>query len=67
LAGLLGRLLRLLLPWFLARLLTLLAWRVVLTALLRLAFIFLIHNFSRKEMLKYHLNAHHLNNDRTWR
>jgi hypothetical protein len=48
LAGLLSRLLRLLLPWFLAGLLTLLAWRVVLTALLRLAFVVLIHSHSPK-------------------
>jgi hypothetical protein len=48
LAGLLRRLLRLLLPWFLAGLLTLLAWRVVLTALLRLAFVVLIHCDSPK-------------------
>jgi hypothetical protein len=45
LARLLGRLLRLL-YWFLAGLLTLLAWLVVLVALLRLAFVVLIHNRS---------------------
>jgi hypothetical protein len=51
LAGLLGRLLRLLLPRVLAGLLTLLAWLVVFVltaALLRLAFVVLIHLKSPK-------------------
>jgi hypothetical protein len=47
LAGLLGRLLRLL-PRVLGGLLTLLAWLVSLIALLRLGFVVLIHNRSPK-------------------
>jgi hypothetical protein len=65
LAWLLGRLLRLL-PPLLGGLLTLLAGLVGLIALLRLAFIVLIH-FISPRLLKNHLNAHHSKNDRTWR
>jgi hypothetical protein len=62
LAWLLGRLLRLL-PPLLGGLLTLLAGLVGLIALLRLAFIVLIH-FISPRLLKNHLNAHHSKNDR---
>jgi hypothetical protein len=62
LAGLLSRLLRLMLPRILAGLLTLLAFAITL---LRLAFVVLIHSDSPK-LLKYHLNVHHSNNDRRW-
>jgi hypothetical protein len=48
LTGLLSRLLRLLLPRFLAGLLTLLIRLVLAVTLLRLAFVVLIHNKSPK-------------------
>jgi hypothetical protein len=48
LIGLLSRLLRLLLPRVLARLLTLLIWLALAITLLRLAFVVLIHSNSPK-------------------
>ena len=65
LARTLARLLSWLLPRVLVGLLSLLIWLALATTLLRLAFVILIHSILQK-LLKYHLNEHHSNNDRTW-